>query len=130
MHFFSYKSKRELEGCHHDIKLLAHRVLEKYDHSISEGHRGKKRQNELKLGGLTKLSFPESKHNKIPSLAFDAVPYPVDWKNIKRFYHFAGYVLATAESMGIEIRWGGDWNRNYDLDDQSFMDLVHFELVL
>lgn len=34
-----------------------------------------------------------------------------------------------AQSMCIEIRFGGDWDRDYDLDDQDFMDLVHFELI-
>jgi len=28
--------------------------------------------------------------------------------------------------MEIPIRWGGDWDRDHCLSDQSFDDLVHF----
>ena len=31
--------------------------------------------------------------------------------------------------MNIKLRWGGDWNDNKDFSDQTFDDLVHFELV-
>ena len=41
----------------------------------------------------------------------------------------AGYIQATADKLGIKIRWGGDWDSDGDLDDQTFMDLGHFELV-
>jgi len=46
-----------------------------------------------------------------------------------RFYHFAGYVLGVAEILGIKIRWGGDWNGNFDLKDQNYYDLPHFEVI-
>ena len=44
------------------------------------------------------------------------------------FYHFADYVRGIAEGMGIKIRWGSDWNGNFDLKDQNFYDLLHFEV--
>jgi peptidoglycan LD-endopeptidase CwlK len=31
--------------------------------------------------------------------------------------------------MGIEIRWGGDWDGDGDLSDHKFNDLPHFELI-
>ena len=78
-------------------------------------------------------------NNQQPSLAVDVVPYPIDWgeagtesekrKAIARFYHFAGYVLRTAEKMDISIRWGGDWDGDKDFSDQSFDDLPHWELL-
>ena len=49
-------------------------------------------------------------------------------KEIARWYYFGGFVLGTAEEMGIDIRWGGDWDSDRDLDDQSFDDLPHFEV--
>ena len=55
-------------------------------------------------------------------------PFP-GWENIKTFYFFGGYVVRTAEVLGIKLRWGGDWDSDYDLDDQKFMDLIHFELA-
>ena len=59
----------------------------------------------------------------------DAVPFPIDWNDKIRFYHFAGYVLGVAKTLGIKIRWGGDWNSNLNFKDEKFMDLPHFELV-
>ena len=37
--------------------------------------------------------------------------------------------MSTANGMGIKIRYGGDWNGNFDLKDQNFYDGVHFELI-
>ena len=51
-------------------------------------------------------------------------------KDVARYYYFGGFVLGTAEELGIDIRWGGDWDGDRDLDDQSFDDLVHFEVRL
>jgi hypothetical protein len=48
-------------------------------------------------------------------------------KDLARWYYFGGYVCGVAEELGIPIRWGGDWNGNRQVDDQSFDDLPHFE---
>ena len=68
-------------------------------------------------------------HNASPSRAADVVPYPVDWDDRERFHLFAGFVLGIAQSMEINIRWGGDWNKNFDVDDNQFDDFPHFELL-
>jgi hypothetical protein len=31
--------------------------------------------------------------------------------------------------MGIELRWGGDWSMDFEVKDNRFDDLVHFEIV-
>jgi len=31
--------------------------------------------------------------------------------------------------MGVTLRWGGDWDRDTEVQDNSFDDLVHFEIV-
>jgi len=107
---------------------LFENVVRDFDCSVLEGHRSEARQRELYAAGKSKVSWPHSKHNKNPSMAGDVAPYPIDWEDEGRFYYFAGFVLARAASMGISIRWGGDWNRNRHMDDQDFNDLVHFEL--
>jgi peptidoglycan L-alanyl-D-glutamate endopeptidase CwlK len=62
-------------------------------------------------------------------------PYPVNFTDTKRLYYFGGWVQGVAQrlkdegKMTYSIRWGGDWNGNKDLDDQTFFDLVHFELI-
>ncbi len=78
---------------------------------------------------LGQLQAGSSKHNQNPSLAADVAPWPLDWKDKERFYHFAGRVSGIAQMLGIAIRWGGDWNGNNDLKDQTFYDLPHFELA-
>lgn len=70
----------------------------------------------------------DSKHLALPSRAVDVAPYPINWGDKKRFYHFAGYVQGLAAQLGISLRWGGDWDGDNDLNDQTFFDLVHFEL--
>jgi len=63
------------------------------------------------------------------------VPYPVDWEDTKRFYHFGGYVLGVASELfkrgeiTHRLRWGGDWDGDTDVSDQQFNDLPHFELI-
>ena len=132
---FSKKSLAALESAHHDLQTLFTVVLEKFDCSILEGHRDEQRQNQMVSEGKSQLKFPNSKHNKSPSLAVDVVPYPVDWNDREQLSYFAGYVLGVADSlyecglMTYRVRWGGDWNINHDLKDNSFDDLPHFELI-
>lgn len=118
----------QLRTCDPWLQNLFQRVVLTYDCSILIGHRGEALQHRAFLSGASKLDWPDGEHNKYPSQAVDAAPYPIDWNDTKRFYHFAGYVLGVAELLGIPIRWGGDWDGDHDLNDQDFNDLVHFEL--
>ena len=43
--------------------------------------------------------------------------------------YFAGLVVGIAVSLGIRLRWGGDWDGDGDLCDNKFDDLFHFELL-
>jgi len=141
---YSTRSKTHLATCHPALVRLFEFVLGTYDHVIIEGHRGKEAQNAAFDAGRSKLRWPDGKHNRSPSIAVDAAPYDsvvkgVNWDtnhrtaagmaNIKRFYHFAGIVQGIGYAMGIPIRWGGDWNTNTEFGDQTFDDLVHFELL-
>lgn len=98
------------------------------DCTILEGERGKEAQDEACAKGLSKLEWPKSKHNKSPSLAIDAAPYPIDWKDISRFCYFAGIVMAIGAKHGVTLRWGGDFNCNNQIKDETFLDYVHFEI--
>ncbi len=79
--------------------------------------------------GKSQVKFPHGKHNTNPSLAVDAAPYPIDWQDRERFTLFAGFVLCIAASMGVTLRWGGDWDLDWQVRDNSFDDLLHFEIV-
>lgn len=133
---FSTTSKTRLDTCHPELQLLFNTVIETFDCSILVGHRGQADQDDAFRTGKSKLNWPNSKHNSTPSMAADVAPYPIDWTNIKRFYWFGGYVLGIADmlyssgKMQHRVRYGGDWDRDFDLaDEKGLSDLVHFELV-
>lgn len=109
-------------------------AIKEFDFSVIEGHRGEAAQNAAYAKGLSKLRWPHGNHNHLPSLAVDIAPYPLDWsdklKAQLRFAYLAGHVMSVAKRLGIPLRWGGDWNRNQDPRDESFLDLPHFELDL
>jgi peptidoglycan LD-endopeptidase CwlK len=131
---FGQKSLITLATCHPKLQMLFNKVVEEYNCTVLEGFRTGERQDELYRTGMSKLKFPNSKHNQQPSIAVDVAPYfseapHIRWNDKESFYHFGGYVKGVASQMGIKIRWGGDWDGDNDLHDQSFMDLPHFELV-
>lgn len=126
---FSNRSLLVLEGCDVRLQQICHKVINIYDFTVLEGHRDQLTQEKYFKQGVTKLPWPKSKHNQCPSLAVDIAPYPIDWENHQAFYFLAGLMFAAANNMDIPLRWGGDWNRNFQFKDQSFTDLPHFELV-
>jgi len=105
------------------------KALQVMDCKILEGYRDKERQDFLYDIGKSHLKFPSSQHNAKPSLAVDAVPYPIDWNDRERMTLFAGIVLGVASELGVTIRWGGDWDTDTFVMDNSFDDLAHFEIV-
>lgn len=126
---FSKLSAAKLATCHPDLQRLFNKVVQTFDCTVLEGHRGEAAQNAAFKAGKSKLKFPEGKHNKFPSLAADVVPYPLDWEDREKFSLFAGFVLGTAVEMGIKIRWGGSWDNSLDLKKNKFDDLPHYEIL-
>jgi len=126
---FGKKSKEQLATCDERLKRVFNEVIKTVDCSVLEGHRSEDRQNALYKEGKTKVKYPHGRHNELPSRAADVVPYPIDWDDRERFHLFAGYVLGTAKQMGVNLRWGGDWNINWFVDDNKFDDFPHFELT-
>ncbi len=149
MYHYNQKSLENLNSCHPDLRTIFVSTLKIIDHSIICGSRSESRQNELYLGGFSQLYFPQSKHNKNPSHAVDAAPYPYPQirvqnyefykgdedirylikKELWRCVYFAGMVMGVAGSLNIQLAWGGDWDIDNTLIDNKFDDLFHFELV-
>lgn len=125
---FSIRSTTELLTCKEDLQELFNEVIKYFDCTIIQGQRGAEEQNRLFEQGFSKLRFPHSKHNDKPSSAVDVVPYPINWNDKFRFYYFGGFVKGIAEKMNIPLRWGGDWDNDTNVKDQTFMDYPHFEL--
>jgi peptidoglycan L-alanyl-D-glutamate endopeptidase CwlK len=129
---FSRKSRQILYTCEEDLVVIMNDVVKITDITILSGKRGEDEQNDLFRRGLSKKMFPNSKHNSevndTLSEAVDIAPYPINWEDSEKFYYVAGIVMGVAGMLGIELRWGGDWDMDDDLHDQTFMDLGHFEL--
>jgi len=125
---FGKKSRERLATCDKRLQDVFNEVIKTVDCSVLEGHRSEKRQNRLLKEGKTKVAYPKGRHNSLPSNAADVVPYPIDWKDRERFHLFAGFVIGVASRMGITLRWGGDWNMNFEVDDNKFDDFPHFEI--
>lgn len=137
---FNAKSLKKLSTCDPRLQDLFNEVVKNYDCTILEGHRGQVEQDAAFAAGNSQKKWPDGNHNKLPSMAVDAAPYPVEFpldtdtrgikiKKLMQFSRFAGYVLRIAETMGLKLRWGGDWDMDLDLKDNSFDDLVHFEIT-
>ena len=125
---FSTRSKSRLHTCDQRLVDLFKEVVKHFDCTIIEGHRGQKKQDEAYNKGNSKVKWPNGKHNKSPSIAVDVAPYPIDWADRDRFHYFSGFVLGIASQMGLNIRWGGDWDQDTKTKDNRFDDLVHFEI--
>jgi len=125
---FSKRSRERLKSCDKRLQDVFNEVIKYVDCSIIEGHRSEERQNKLLKEGKTKVAYPKGRHNSFPSRAVDVVPYPVDWNDRERFHLFSGFVLGVACRMGVVLRWGGDWNMNFEVDDNMFDDFPHFEI--
>ena len=125
---FGKRSISRLKTCDQKLQELFYEVVKHFDCSIIEGHRGQERQNKACADGKSKVKYPNGKHNQNPSIAVDVAPYPIDWSDRDRFHYFGGFVLGVAKEMGMNIRWGGDWNQDTHTKDNKFDDLVHFEI--
>lgn len=126
---FSQVSRDRLKTCHPHLQAVFAEVIQHRDCAILCGHRGQAEQDEALRTGKSKLGWPKSAHNSLPSRAVDVAPFPIDWNDADRFRLFAGFVLGIAAKMGIPLRWGGDWDGDMTNKDQTFHDLPHFELV-
>lgn len=128
---FSSRSTKRLSTCHEDLQRVFKDVIKDVDCTVLCGRRNERDQNKAYREGKSKVKYPDGKHNGDPSLAVDVAPWPIDWKDRDRFHWFAGYVMGKAETMGITLRWGGNWRQDYKdgFIKNKFDDLVHFELT-
>ena len=129
MNTFGTRSKSALSTIDPDLYAILHDALEVYDFSVLCGYRGKDKQDEYFETGRSKKQFPDSVHNKAPSLAVDVAPWPIDWNDSLAFARLYGIIEAFAHIRGFKTRWGGDWDSDGGSRDQSFMDIGHIELV-
>ena len=130
---FSERSERQLATCDERLQRIARKAIEIIDFMVVEGHRDEMAQNMAYAQGKSQVKFPNGKHNSHPSRAMDIAPFPIDFSNehraLERFVYLQGIVRAIAESHGIKIRQGIDWDRDDDMRDEKFRDYPHVELI-
>jgi hypothetical protein len=116
-----------------DMKLLHPVLVELHDKSVSSSpepffltctHRPEKEQNSAFMTGHSKLRWPNSKHNKLPSEAFDVADKNCTWE-VQRFVRIADHIKKVwkeevAEKYpDLDLVWGGDW---------KMRDYPHFQI--
>ncbi len=129
---WSPKSLRIRNQIHPILQEMVDFIInEVCDISLVTGHRTASEQNAL-YPVYTKVRWPNSKHNSLPSLAVDLQPYPYpannEMKLRQQLCYIAGRVIEWAKWRHYDIRWGGDWDQDGDNVDNNFDDLFHFEV--
>lgn len=125
-------SKRSLDNLYNvDARLvkICNELIKRIDFTVIEGHRSLERQMELYKKGASQIDgvTKKGKHNYLPSLAIDIIPYkkghnPFDGskESDKMFKELAKEFKAVAKELDIKVTWGGDW--------KSLVDKPHFQL--
>ena len=118
---FGDGSKRRLATLDLQLQDVMNEAIKHFDFSIIWGYRGKAHQDRAFREGNSKVKWPNSRHNEMPSQAVDIVPYPGGFSNEdEAFYKMATYIFRAAHDTDVSLVWGGHWKR--------FKDLAHFEL--
>lgn len=143
---FGTRSQQKLASCDLDLVIVAEKAIavSPVDFAIIHGLRGRDLQDDLFFSGASKKRWPDSNHNhpEWPEVPLTNPPHvsraldfgvwyngKVQWGDELAFARVAGVFDAVAESLGIAIEWGGDWDDDGSSTDQSFMDLGHIQLV-
>lgn len=138
---FGEKSSENLIQVHTYLQRVAYSVVQVFDHSIICGHRNEKEQTKAYDSKHSKTQWPNSKHNSVPSMALDFLPYPFDGypslddgieaytKKTAQYYAISAAYIAIGHEMGIDLRGGFDWDGDGIFTDQSFDDIGHIEII-
>lgn len=132
-------SLSRLEGVEPRLLAVVKRAIEisSQDFMVLEGVRTPARQKELYAQGRTKPGNKvtwtlNSNHFKKADgfgHAVDLVPFPVDWNTLSKFDAMSKAMFAAAKELGVNIRWGADWDRDGKPRERGESDSPHFELA-
>jgi len=129
MYKFGKRSRARLKGIDSRLVNVLNELIKVMDVTIIEGVRSAETQNKYFKDGKSKLDGVNKKSNHQLGKAVDLAPYPINWKESNRFYYMGGMVRGIAKQLNLKIRWGGDWDSDGETKDQTFMDLVHIEIL-
>jgi hypothetical protein len=140
------RSKRRLYTCDQQLVRVMESAIQEFDLTVLEGYRSPETHAEYVRRGVTRVPYSKTRHRHNPSLAVDIAPWitqlnrMANWNDpneLRYFYYMGGFIQATAmHILGCPLRWGGNWDGDSVIgvgaksDDQTFNDLVHFELAV
>lgn len=136
-HFGNGSERKLLELDNDGVRVLRYALsMGLIDIAVVQTARSKAEQDRYFEIGKSQVRWPKSKHNRLSTadkvLAFDAAPYvngKVSWKK-EHCIFLAGIIQSAAKSLGVIIRWGGNWDMDGEpITDQNFQDLVHYEVI-
>jgi hypothetical protein len=130
-YYYGTVSRGRLNTCHSLLQQIAEEGIRYRDIAVLCGHRPEEAQTAAFVAGNSKKKWPESEHNSLPSAAIDMCPWP-EPRPMKDFlrtarpllaeaFEFGGFILGIANTLSIQLRWGGHWREPFDS--------WHFELV-
>lgn len=124
---FGRRSRQERDSCATDLQAVLDDAIKYVNFSVIHGHRNEEAQNEAFSRGRSRNRWPTSRHNSVPSEAFDIVPYPGGYEaSYERFYELATYIYASATRKGVSLEWGGHW-KNYTGKGDNDRDWAHWQ---
>lgn len=135
---FGTRSMLRLRGVDRRLVRVAELALSRspFDMTVIEGLRTAERQAQLYAQGRTTPGpvvtwTLKSKH--IDGKAIDLGPLDgkgqIAWNNRELFLEMSGLMFKAAEELGVQIRWGADWDRDGIPYEKGEYDGPHFELV-
>ena len=130
---FNQRSLNNLKGVHPDLITVLDTAIRNspIEFTITEGVRTVERQQELYAQGrttsgkiVTNVDGINKKSNHQPKAdgygyAVDLYANPINVNDTKNITIVANHIKATAQKLGMRIKWGGDW---------KMKDYPHFEL--
>ena len=136
-------SLRRLQGVHPELVKVVHAasLLSPMPFLVVEGVRTEARQRELYAQGRTapgRIVTWTMKSKHIPGAdglghAVDLCPIGAggkpDWNNTNGFLEIGKAMMNSAMRLGVQLRWGWDWDGDRKLREKGETDGPHFELA-
>ena len=111
------KTNPKLATCHPVLQEMALYIHQRQPIRVFTCHRSRAEQRKKKAEGRSTLEV--GKHNSVPSMAIDMVPYsgrgPIKWDDFTALYTMNGHAYGFMASKGAEfykgfkLRFGAEW---------------------
>jgi peptidoglycan L-alanyl-D-glutamate endopeptidase CwlK len=94
------------------------------------GKRTAEEQNQLFKEGYSQCDGYEklSKHQSGDAIDLNIFVGSKLVENKEMLCVVAGVMFSCATELGIDLRWGGNWDKDGDIRDNKFNDMYHFEI--